>query len=93
MRRIYWEAFKTYLWLGEASDDSDTAMDFLITARKEDFEEPNFSANAARWKALNTLFERPWWTRLWIVQEALLSGNPILRCGNKEVPLDRKSVV
>lgn len=34
-------------------------------------------------KALGRLFKRPWWTRIWIVQELSLAqqGNAVMRCG------------
>ena len=33
------------------------------------------------WEALDRLFERPWWSRTWVVQEVWLSTNAILQCG------------
>jgi hypothetical protein len=37
-------------------------------------------------RALGRLFKRPWWTRMWIVQELSLAkqGNAIVRCGKYE---------
>jgi hypothetical protein len=34
------------------------------------------------WFALKRLFKRPYWTRVWIVQEALLAGQAFLCCGS-----------
>ena len=33
------------------------------------------------WVAVDKLFERPWWSRTWVVQEIWLSTNAILQCG------------
>ncbi|KAK1827213.1 HET-domain-containing protein [Podospora conica] len=33
------------------------------------------------WEALDRLFERPWWSRTWVVQEIWISTSAILQCG------------
>lgn len=33
------------------------------------------------WVAIDRLFERPWWSRTWVVQEVWLSTDAILQCG------------
>jgi hypothetical protein len=33
------------------------------------------------WVAIDRLFERPWWSRTWVVQEIWLSTSAILQCG------------
>ena len=37
---------------------------------------------AAEWKALAKLFERDYFTRVWIIQELVVSSKAIARCGN-----------
>ncbi|KAG8525465.1 uncharacterized protein KY384_009109 [Bacidia gigantensis] len=38
------------------------------------------------WVAINRLFQRPWWTRVWTVQEVILPQNSIdFLCGRKSV--------
>jgi hypothetical protein len=39
--------------------------------------------DAAAWEALQRLFERPWWTRVWVFQELLMSKVAMFRCGDK----------
>src|SRR5436190_634220 len=34
------------------------------------------------------LFDRPWWSRIWVVQEATVHINTILACGNRWVTLE-----
>jgi hypothetical protein len=34
--------------------------------------------------SVNALFERPWWTRMWVLQEVLLAKNTIWHCGSSE---------
>jgi hypothetical protein len=36
--------------------------------------------------ALCNIHMRPWWSRKWIVQEVVMSRNPILVCGDVKVP-------
>ena len=40
------------------------------------------------WQAVSHLLERPWWRRIWVVQEVLRSRRSILRCGKREVDLE-----
>jgi len=36
--------------------------------------------------ALKALLERPYWNRLWIVQEAILGTSPLVLCGARSIP-------
>ena len=101
MGDIYRNAFRTWVWLGEESDDSDAAIDSIVSFR--DF--PDFPKNTkaqenqrkeirhpnhpeVQWQAVSHLLGRPWWRRMWIVQEVLRSPRSILRCGKREVDLE-----
>ena len=37
------------------------------------------------WNAIRELLRHPWWTRCWIIQEAVVSANLTLQCGNRRV--------
>jgi hypothetical protein len=37
------------------------------------------------WNAIHELLRHLWWTRCWIIQEAVVSANPTLQCGNRRV--------
>jgi hypothetical protein len=39
----------------------------------------------APWSALNALFNRNWWNRTWVIQEAALGSEPIFICGDRGV--------
>ncbi len=88
MGRIYEQAEMTYLWLGPAAEDSDTAMDFLASSAGRTDTMDEINALSPPFSALRALYARTWWTRIWVVQEALLSRNAIFKCGHKEVPMD-----
>jgi hypothetical protein len=93
MGRVYEQSKVTLAWLGEASENSDSAMDFLDELEKL----PTLSEKDAflirqmmlepytetGYGALFKLFCRPWWTRMRIVQELLLSKTVVLWCGDR----------
>lgn len=89
MGTIYSKAVRTWIWLGESSQNSDLGMKLVHSIRSENFSASRLKQDAKSWEALFHLVRRDWWTRLWIIQEALLSRRPVVRCGSKETLLDR----
>jgi hypothetical protein len=104
MGDIFSKASEVIAWLGPERWNSDRAMEFMkyfgkVAAevlQKEpmlDWGKP-ISREECRahdeesWFALDCLFFRRYWTRLWIVQELLLAKRVILRCGNIEATFD-----
>lgn len=47
-----------------------------------------FSPDGKHMKAADRLLQRPWFRRLWVVQEVLLSSSLQLRCGQRSIPGD-----
>ena len=83
MHEVYSTAYSVLVWLGEASDESDTAMDLL----KEWSAWPTRTQHAETPPILDSVICRPWWSRIWIVQElALARSDPIILCGRKCLP-------
>ncbi|KAM7210060.1 hypothetical protein V8F06_014555 [Rhypophila decipiens] len=41
-----------------------------------------------RWARFFTIFCRPWFSRLWIIQEVVLAKNPIFLCGRSQITWD-----
>lgn len=78
MRSIYHCASRVIIWLGKADETSDVAMDYIrYEAHEDDFALP---------PCVMDLFCRPWWSRVWVVQEAASARRePIVRCGDKEL--------
>lgn len=97
MSKIYGQAASTVIWLGEATEGSVEAFELLkrlgiffdgcdSSIPPEDFERVFFcSAKDHRWKHLWDLVNRRWFTRLWIIQEVILSGNAWIVCGETEL--------
>ncbi|SPJ89772.1 uncharacterized protein FTOL_13133 [Fusarium torulosum] len=88
MGDIYAQASLVWIWLGEPAGNSDLAMDFIRKALGLDFTNPSYSLDPVVWSAVKALLKRPWWGRLWVIQEALLSKKAILNCGSKSADLE-----
>jgi hypothetical protein len=101
MYKIYSSASRVVAWLGQAEGGSDMAMDFVADINKgkglfDSYERP--VSPPERWVALNKFWARPYWGRVWIIQElaatfqgvrAFSENRPraIIVCGNKSLSL------
>ena len=81
MADIYSNARTTYMWLGAPVYFSNVAMDSIRTIKTI----PRKSWGNARLFAVAQLLARPYWTRVWVVQEAFYSRRAIVKCGHDEV--------
>lgn len=90
MDEVY-RARQVLIWLGDRSETSDVAIDFI-----EDWKpfqrEKKFSAGSdfinntvmpQQWSALWDLIGRPWFSRRWIVQECVLSDHKHVYIGDR----------
>jgi hypothetical protein len=71
MARIYSSAFKVAVWLGPATMDNDRACDLI--SKKGGSCVARHTVTQETLEALVALLGRPYWKRLWIVQEILLA--------------------
>ena len=87
MKRIYAEAKQVYVWLGKEANNSDLAMDYVSLKGKGPLVErgPGYARlwSKKEGRALVELFERPYWRRMWIIQEIIHAGRLTVCCGNK----------
>ncbi|KAG9234733.1 heterokaryon incompatibility protein-domain-containing protein [Amylocarpus encephaloides] len=92
MAMIYSNAEIVAIWLGTDEDDSARAIDFLDTLSTKGSSIEEFSnlveseAGKSNIAAVVSLFERSYWTRLWVVQEILHAKDIMVYCGSKNVP-------
>ncbi|KAK7985799.1 hypothetical protein PG988_003421 [Apiospora saccharicola] len=99
MREIYSQAERVQVWLGLTSKTSAMAMRWIdesasrhrsslgVPGRLTDYAATPASlprSQVARWRALANLLERPYWRRVWIVQEIVLAEKLRLQCGLDE---------
>jgi hypothetical protein len=55
---------------------------------------PSFKQlNSPDWVAFQNLFRRPWFSRLWVIQEMVLSRRAILACGKETAGWDELTIV
>jgi hypothetical protein len=79
MGRIYTKAQAVITWLGEPVDNEELA--FEIT---EDFD----ALDPARQEAVLRLLQKPYWSRIWIIQEFMLAQTVHIWCGDLSVNAD-----
>jgi hypothetical protein len=96
MGKIFSIAQKTYVWLGEEANGSTQAIKFLKWLEDAFWNEecqsptkqwlakvaPRDGAYGKDWEAVEKLFSRPWWTRVWTVQEFIIPDKLVLYCGD-----------
>ncbi len=85
MREIYQKASEVYAWLGEADSNSQTSWKLIRDIIKRDdldstlriIQDPS---RAEHFRALHALFRRPYWTRIWVIQEVNSGGKAVCQC-------------
>ncbi|POS68651.1 hypothetical protein DHEL01_v212955 [Diaporthe helianthi] len=89
MKRIYSTASSVYTWLGRESEDSRLAMDLLGNKRMKPLGDQVHDRNpiweSQEGKAIRDIFERPYWSRMWIIQEIIHANRLTVWCGPQRV--------
>lgn len=81
MPRIYTRARKTFVYVGESADGSHALLDTLKLGRVQ-YERRPYELRIWTECFLN----RPYFSRIWVIQEIALSRNKIILCGDNEIP-------
>ncbi|KAJ3453392.1 hypothetical protein MRS44_017639 [Fusarium solani] len=84
MRDIYQLSKRVIAWLGEADSAGGHAMDYIASSVWEQESPPGHLQ-----LALDSLFSRPYWTRVWVVQEVAAAKDVTLMYGHKSLPFER----
>jgi hypothetical protein len=80
MEEIYKSCESCFIWLGESNNKTNTAIKVLRDwAGAGHLHDYNFSASHIT--AAAELTSRPWFSRLWTVQESILPQNLVVICG------------
>jgi len=92
MQRIYQQAGRVAIYLGEEAEDSQL-VPLLIRAESgrasqvEDLaEQDSFLLMDRAKRAFEILLRRPWFTRVWVIQEVALAAAPDVLCGSWVIP-------
>jgi hypothetical protein len=97
MGEVYKRATGVVAWLGEESSDSNLAFDALNALPTNIVQHWDPQKNAELdmtvlepkyTSAIRSLLLRPWWHRIWTVQESILGPAMLLMCGKREVTAD-----
>jgi hypothetical protein len=80
MQDIYRKATSVLVWLGAAADSSDTAMASIDRFDRGYWQTYDFQVQFMR------ILYRPWFTRIWTVQEFVLGAEPKFGCGHVWAP-------
>ncbi|KAB8242241.1 heterokaryon incompatibility protein-domain-containing protein [Aspergillus flavus] len=92
MRKIYGEAWRVIVWLGEEADQSSEALEAIRKAAEDasvdDLPKSYSRDSPDREKHLPSslaLVQRPWFQRIWVLQEVALARDIIVMCGPVEM--------
>ncbi|KAH7417868.1 heterokaryon incompatibility protein-domain-containing protein [Cadophora sp. MPI-SDFR-AT-0126] len=104
MSKIYSSANDVLIWLGEGSPESDAAMDYLkrvgrkFVDRGGEIKEPRYEPESQElWRDVQTdpalershiIWDRPWFSRRWIIQELAFARKATIYCGSKSLDWD-----
>lgn len=103
MADIYKKAKRAMVWLGdevEGSSDCRGAIDFLhhlqslqpvFSGQQADAARANLRSlhMASHWTSVSHLLARPWWSRVWTLQEMILPGEVKFYCGKHSISRGR----
>ena len=90
MREIYSQAQRTFVWLGRGTPDSEKVINYLNSNGRVNWSEAelldDYTTNRAIYdKFLTSIMQSSWFSRLWIVQELIVSRNPLVMCGDRTI--------
>ncbi|KAH7061022.1 heterokaryon incompatibility protein-domain-containing protein, partial [Paraphoma chrysanthemicola] len=83
MAKIYGHASRVIVWLGEAADDSDLALEAIRLAGAK--KSTNSLDSERIQQAVLALLQRPWFRRIWILQEVAAARHVLITCGSERI--------
>jgi hypothetical protein len=92
MTNIYSRGVSVAIWLGHEADSSDTAIKTLseVAAHADSSEYlaslMSSKAGKVQLASVVALFERDYWSRLWVVQEVFNAKDITVHCGSLNIP-------
>jgi hypothetical protein len=92
MDKIYAGASRVIAWLGPAANSSNYIINLIGFANGPGFKGAFRDFSNPRLLSRNHLFLRPFWRRVWIIQELLLAPDIEFMCGYKRVSYSNMSI-
>ena len=101
MRQIYSEAELVHIWLGEATTYTKLGVDLIPRVsrtlqqksktgfHRHSLDDPEFpSSNDPAWKSVADILTRPWFERIWVIQERMVAQACEYMCGPHTISSD-----
>ncbi|KAN0083077.1 HET domain containing protein [Elaphomyces granulatus] len=85
MAKIYGQADCVVVWLGKAADDSDRALEEIRVAGGKKATDFSNNETIHDQQAVFTLLQRPWFRRIWVIQEVAAARHVLIMCGPTEI--------
>lgn len=100
MKDVYSQAVNVVIWLGDAADGSNEAIDFINAVAvgwaggpeslRRCLQEAFARRGTTIWESLSNLIMRGYWSRLWIIQELVMGGkDSTIICGEQVTTWER----
>jgi Heterokaryon incompatibility protein (HET) len=96
MKEIYAKASQVLVWLGEADRTSQTAFETIRQFSASNSYLEGSAAYKAVWDtveerriAIRSLLQRSYFSRVWVIQEAVVATHVIALCGSLSVTFDQ----
>ncbi|TFB01906.1 hypothetical protein CCMA1212_006340 [Trichoderma ghanense] len=83
MAEIYSKASRVIVWLGEAANESDRALKQIRMAADE--EKQKSSVTDEDRQAILAIVQRPWFRRIWVLQEVAAAQHIVMMCGSERI--------
>jgi hypothetical protein len=97
MEEVYRRASLVWVWLGDGDESSELAFDELHglgqhldwdEAVPQEYLVKELGRHPQRWRAISELLYRPWFRRMWIIQEILSARRAMMICGKDIINAD-----
>ncbi|KAG7294085.1 hypothetical protein NEMBOFW57_004147 [Staphylotrichum longicolle] len=91
MGDVYNRARRVIIDIGEASKTSDEALTclekvaYIVVDCQRDILH-SFQSGLWMKEVVNDLYQRPWFSRIWVLQEAFMAREAVVMCGTRMVP-------
>jgi len=89
MGDVFRKAQMVRIWLGEEADGSDDALSMLSQLQQGigvlDVRINDTDLTSGHLDSMHKLCERPWWRRIWVIQEVVLARRAVMHCGSQHL--------
>ncbi|KAL5328321.1 hypothetical protein ACEPPN_001820 [Leptodophora sp. 'Broadleaf-Isolate-01'] len=83
MAKIYAKAHRVIIWLGRGAVDVEGALEDICLAANEELTKS--SKEEMNQQAIRSLLQRPWFQRIWVLQEVAAARHVVMMCGSMEI--------